>query len=154
MKIDCLYNTILLKARNFKLYKYCKIKDNLQNKIILLLIYFAFIFNKLKKGNFNLNQKIFDYFFLKIEMDLRELGFGDMYVNKKMKLIVNKFYSILINFDDYHHKKDEQKYQLIEKLIHFETNNLKNLFKLIKFFDDFVKKIDLIPLNDIYESKF
>ena len=47
-----------------------------------------------KKGK-KFDQKAYDDLFFNIENNLRELGFGDVSVNKKMKDYVNLFYSIL-----------------------------------------------------------
>lgn len=154
MKIVELYNIVLLKSRDITLYKSYDIKDNLQNKILLLLIYFSFIFNKLKENNLDKNQKIFDYIFLKIETDLREIGFGDMSINKKMKELINIFYSILLNFDNFSSKKKEEKHCLINKLISFNINEHDNLINIVDDFDNFSKKIDLISANDIYNANF
>ncbi len=57
----------------------------------------SFAFNLGILEDYN-KQTFFDYIFKRIETDLRELGFGDMSVNKKMKIIVTKFYSILDRF--------------------------------------------------------
>ena len=54
---------------------------------ILLLIH--------KKKGKKFDQKAYDNFFYSIENDLRELGFGDVYVNKKMKDLNKILYDIL-----------------------------------------------------------
>lgn len=154
MNIDKLYNNILSKSRNLEIYGKCNIKDTLQNKILLLLIHFSIILQKIKKENPKLNQKIFDYFFSKIELDLRELGFGDMSINKKMKIMVNKFYSILIDFDKYLNKSMKCKNNLINKSFDLYKNEDLDHLNLIKYFDKFAKMIDLISPADIYNANF
>lgn len=154
MKIENLYNNVLLKSRNFKFFFNYGIKDNLQNKIILFLIHLSFIFNKIKKGNNKKNQKIFDYVFKKIEIDLREIGFGDMSVNAKMKLIVNKFYSILLNFDGFIEKKNDDQIKIINDLFNIKKNYKEDCKDIVKYINDFAIKIDLISINDIYNGNF
>lgn len=154
MNKDNLYSTILIKSRDINLFKICNIKDNLNNKIILFLIFFSFIFNKLKNKNLKKNQKIFDFIFLKIETDLREIGFGDMSLNKKMKIIINKFYSILISFNDFLFKEKDKKIELLNNLLTFNNSNYNNVNNLIKKIDTFAKTVDLISTNDIYKANF
>ena len=60
-------------------------------------------------------KKFFDYIFNRIETDLRELGYGDMSVNKKMKVIVTKFYSILVDFKDYYKVSKDEKSSILRK---------------------------------------
>lgn len=153
MKLEKLYNIILLKSRNLDLYKYCNVKDTLQNKIFLFLIHFSFFFNKLKEANLKYNQKIFDYIFLKIEIDLREIGYGDMSVNKKMKKIINNFYFFLIKFDNFNLQKKKYKIKILRTLLTF-NHKVKNYNKLIRYFNKYAKKIDLISPNDIYNANF
>ena len=49
-----------------------------------------------KKKNQKFPQKVFDNIFLNIEYHIRELGHGDVTVNKKMKLLTRIFYDILL----------------------------------------------------------
>jgi len=51
------------------------------------------IFKERKK---DFPQDIFDNIFLNIEYHIRELGYGDVMVNKKMKELLRIFYDILI----------------------------------------------------------
>ena len=41
------------------------------------------------------SQDLFDFIIRQIELSIREIGYGDVSVNKKMKDYVNLFYSIL-----------------------------------------------------------
>jgi len=90
MNIENLYIKILSESRNPDIYKY-NLADNLNNKLLVFLIFFSKIFNNISK-NEKKYQNLFDYIFYRIEIDLREIGYGDMSVNKKMKIIVTKFY--------------------------------------------------------------
>ena len=62
----------------------------------ILLIHFAFLI-KCKKSKLNkkLLQNVHDDFFKSLEFDIRESGYGDVAVNKKMKDYLNTFYYIL-----------------------------------------------------------
>jgi len=88
-------------------------------------------------------QKFFDYIFNRIEIDLRELGYGDMSVNKKMKIIVTKFYSILVDFKNFPDQAMDYKCQILSKY-----------FSKIEQIEDFVEilnkyfAIDNVTYND------
>ena len=113
MNILNLYNKTLLEARNPVIFE-TYVDDNLNNKILIFLIFLSKIFNKIKKTDENY-QKFFDYIFNRIETDLRELGYGDMSVNKKMKVIVTKFYSILVDFKNYKLISKDEKSDILRK---------------------------------------
>ena len=126
MNIENLYNKTLMDSRNPEIFKN-HILDDLNNKLLIFLIFLSKIFNNISKNSENY-QKLFDYIFNRIEIDLRELGYGDMSVNKKMKIIVTKFYSILIDFKNYSEKNDTYKIEILSKY-----------FSKIEKQDDFIK---------------
>ena len=113
MNILNLYNKTLVEARNPLIFKNY-IDENLNNKILIFLIFLSKKFNKIKKTDENY-QKFFDYIFNRIETDLRELGYGDMSVNKKMKVIVTKFYSILLDFKNFTKISKDEKCNILGK---------------------------------------
>ena len=95
-----LYNNLVKLSRNIFFYKDIKLKDDFDTRIILIFLHFSIIlilFKKKKKNKFP--QKIFDNVFLNIEYHLRELGYGDVAVNKKMKVLNKKFYDILLKLN-------------------------------------------------------
>ena len=131
MDIENLYNKTLIDSRNPDIFKN-HILDDLNNKVLIFLIFLSKIFNNISKNDENY-QKLFDYIFNRIEIDLRELGYGDMSVNKKMKIIVTKFYSILIDFKNYS-----------------EQSNSDKIEKLSKYFSKIEKKDDFIKILNTY----
>ena len=50
------------------------------------------------KNNRTLSQEIYDNIFLNIENNLREIGHGDVTVNKKMKDFNQIFHDLLVKF--------------------------------------------------------
>ena len=141
MDIEKLYSRTLIDSRNPDIFKKY-ILDNLNNKLLIFLIFLSKIFNNMSENNKNY-QKFFDYIFNRIEIDLRELGYGDMSVNKKMKIIVTKFYSILIDFKNYSNLSAVQK-----------TDTLIKYFSKIEKKDDFIEflnkyfAVDNVEYND------
>ena len=77
-----IYNTLLSLSRNIFFYKKIELPDTFETRIYLMFIHFSILMLIFKKKGSKLDQKIYD-FFHSIENDLRELGFGDVTVNKK-----------------------------------------------------------------------
>ena len=103
---DILYNNILLLSRNKLFYTKFDLIDTFQNRINLIFIHISFIFIKIKQNNKDqiykiFYQKMFDLIFDKIEINMREIGFGDTTINKNMRYLVKIFYDILINCENY-----------------------------------------------------
>ena len=78
---DILYNNILLLSRNKLFYTKFDLNDTFQNRIHLIFIHISFIFIKIKQNKNKIYkifyQKMFDLIFNKIELNMREIGFGD-----------------------------------------------------------------------------
>ena len=115
-----LYNKLVELSRNIFFYKNLALKDNFETRIILIFLHFSIIlilFKKKKKNKFP--QKIFDNVFLNIEYHLRELGYGDVAVNNKMKILTKIFYDILLKIKSKNSNKFEVNKKLIKKhLLH------------------------------------
>ena len=118
------------------------------------------IVTKKKKSKFD--QKTYDYIFHNIENNLRELGFGDVSVNKKMKEFNKILYDILLKIED--DKIDgsnvfKLNYKLVAK--YFETIDIKdrsniNQFELYfsKFFDFCFELGPISMLKDLDKFKY
>ena len=89
-----------------------------------------------KKGS-KFDQKSYDNLFNNIEYNLRELGFGDVTVNKKMKEFNKILYDILLKIDLKKDRNNEFKMNsdLIKK--YFTVFNDIEEAKLVKF-DDYL----------------
>ena len=104
-----LYNKIVELSRNKLLYSKFKLNDSFQNRIYLIFIHLSFLLARFKKNEHKpflslFNQNIFDYTFYKIELNMREIGYGDIAVNKNMKMLVKDFYNILFFCEKYKDK--------------------------------------------------
>ena len=103
------------------------------------------------------NQEMFDLIFNKIELNMRELGYGDVTINKNMKFLVKTFYNILLNSEKYKEMSDDAKSRFLNKYLN--TNNSKNNTNYMAIIDYFNKYeafcFDLIPYNVLQgEIKF
>ncbi len=65
-----------------------------------MFIHFSLLMIITKKKGKKFDQKIYDLFFHNIEYNLRELGFGDVTVNKKMKDLNKLLYDILLKIEE------------------------------------------------------
>ena len=95
-----LYNKLVELSRNIFFYKKIHLKDDFETRINLLFIHLSIIliiFRARNKSEFP--QNIFDNIFLNIEYHIRELGYGDVVVNKKMKTLLQIFYDILLKIN-------------------------------------------------------
>ena len=111
---DILYNNILLLSRNKLFFTKFNLNDTFQNRIYLIFIHISFLFIKIKQINQkqiyqNFYQKMFDLIFNQIEENMREIGYGDVLINKNMKFLVKTFYNILLNCEKYREKNLKSK---------------------------------------------
>ena len=54
-----------------------------------------FLKNYKNKENKDILQKIYDFNFRQLELSIREIGYGDQSINKKMKVYLNLFHAIV-----------------------------------------------------------
>ena len=83
-------------------------------------------------------QKVFDLIFDKIEVNMREIGFGDTTINKNMRFLVKTFYNILFNCEKYNKMSSDDKNKFF--IEYFELNNIKKSIinkGIIEYFDKY-----------------
>ncbi len=111
-----------------------------------------------KKGK-KFDQNTYDNLFYNIENNLREIGLGDVSVNKKMKDLNKLLYDILLKLQI----EDDNKFKINEKIVlkYFpELSEQKNhkIIEFIKYFEhffDFCFDLSLHNvLNNIEDYKF
>ena len=86
--IENIYQNIVKISRSKYLYLEMMLEDSFETRfdLTVLLSFMIFYFYKKKNmKNSNVSQMLFDYMFNDLENNLREMGFGDIAVNKKMK---------------------------------------------------------------------
>jgi hypothetical protein len=86
-------------SRNIFFYKEIALKDNFETRINLIFVHFSILLIVFKKKEKKFPQEIFDNIFMNIEYHIRELGYGDVAVNKKMKTLTRIFYDILLKIN-------------------------------------------------------
>ena len=106
------YNNLINYTRNKDLYKSLYREDNFSDRLTIFLIHFAFFLKTYKnKDNKDILQKIYDFNFRQLELSIREIGYGDQSINKKMKIYLNLFHAIVseIHFWDNLDKSEKSK---------------------------------------------
>tara|TARA_B100000029_G_scaffold103766_1_gene94327 strand:- start:4450 stop:4971 length:522 start_codon:yes stop_codon:yes gene_type:complete len=140
---DKLYNKVLDLSRNKLFYTKLDLKDTFENRINLIFLHISFLFIKIKEGNEKslykkFYQNMFDVIFNKIELNMRELGYGDMAVNKSMKFLVKIFYSILLDCEIYKNKNENDKNLFLLKHLTLNSNKkVINNYDLVNYFDKY-----------------
>lgn len=154
-----LYNKIVFLSRNKFLYNIFYIDDTFQNRINLIFIHISFLFIKVKK-NRNIedykefSQKMFDFIFKKIEINMRELGYGDVSVNKNMKFLVKIFYNVLLECENYHKKDLNYKSIFLSKILTI-NNNIEQNSKyslIIRYFDKYQTFCVDLPIDNVLKG--
>jgi len=148
-KYNDLYNKIISLTREKFFYTEISLKDELITRIYLVLFHLGFILELLKKNNKNkkLAQNIYDSFFINIDLHLREIGHGDVSVNKKMKDLIKLFYEILLYCEQWDIKGSKDKMKFLKNL--FDNNNEMNFDKqkLLIYLDNYRYNLKDISLN-------
>ena len=140
---NILYNNILLLSRNKLFYTKFDLADTFQNRINLIFLHISFLFIKIKQNNGDKKynhfyQKMFDFIFKKIELNMREIGYGDMTVNKNMKFLVKIFYNILLNCENYNEKNlRSRNLFLLKYLVQNSNKKSGNYNSLADYFDKY-----------------
>ena len=138
-----LYNKILFLSRNKLFYTNLGLVDTFQNRINLIFLHMSFLLIKIKYKDKRLiykdfYQKLFDLVFMKIELNIREIGYGDISVNKNMKFLVKIFYNILLNCENYKSKNTKNKNLFLLKYL---TQNMDKKgtgnYELVEYFDKY-----------------
>ena len=139
-----IYNNLVGLTRNKELYKDFKDQDTFSDRMIFFLLHFAF-FLKIYKNDKNkqILQEIYDYVFRQMELSVREIGYGDQSINKKMKEYLNLFHGMIDKIHNWEHLNNESKK---EQLIIF-LDNAQNSDYLVIYFDKYVKLLANNTLN-------
>jgi len=94
-----LYNNLLILSRNIFFYKKINLTDSFETRIYLMFFHFSIMMIVFKRKGSKFDQESYDSLFHNIEYNLREMGFGDVSVNKKMKDLNKILYDILLKMD-------------------------------------------------------
>ncbi len=143
------YNNLINYSRNKDLYKSLNREDNFSDRLTFFLIHFAFFLKNFKtKENKDILQKIYDFNFRQLELSIREIGYGDQSINKKMKVYINLFHAIV---SDIHFWDKLNKIEKSQKLSTF-LEDFSEIDILVVYFDDFAQNLSKKNLNFFLKS--
>lgn len=129
-----IYNNLLNISRNKILYIKLEKIDTFSDRIKLFFFHFCF-FLKLYKDTLGKkkSQELFDFIFRQLDLSIREIGYGDVSVNKKMKEYANYFYAILSFIEKWDKLTDMDKIKNLENHLNIDKNH--EFYR--KYFDNF-----------------
>jgi len=143
------YNILINYTRNKDLYISLNRKDEFSDRLKLFLLHFAFFLKNYKKDeNRVILQEIYDFNFKQLELSIREIGYGDQSINKKMKVYINLFHSMV---SDIHFWDNLDKTQKTEKISIF-LDDFGEINKLVDYFEDFDEKLSKKNLNSFLKG--
>ena len=120
-----IYNNLIKLTRNKKLYLMLEKEDTFSDRLIFLFFHLAIFLKHFKSSVSSKElQDIFDFIIKQIELSIREIGYGDASINKKMKNYLNLFYSLL------------------EKIESLDLDNIEVLMNLLKKYLNTDKNLD------------
>ena len=86
IQVHNIYQNIVEISRSKFFYLNLRLKDNFETRFDLIIFHAFLIFyyyKNLRQGKSSISQELFDFMFIDFENNLREMGFGDIAVNKK-----------------------------------------------------------------------
>ncbi len=140
-----IYNNLIKLTRNKNLYNNNK-PDTFYDRMIIFYFHLAFLLKNYKKTETKNNlQNFFDFCIRQIELSIREIGYGDATINKKMKEYVNLLFSIIDKIDDWEIKDDTQKREIISIYI----EDMSNFNEFINYFEKYRKYLINNTFNNL-----
>ena len=130
------YNNLIKLTRNKNLYN-SKKQDTFYDRMIILFFHLGFLFKEYKNIEDKKNlQNFFDYSIRQIELSIREIGYGDATINKKMKEYVNLLFSVIDKINNWETINDFQKKKIIEIYVDdtINSDNYLNYFEKYRIF--------------------
>ena len=144
-----IYNYLINYTRNKNLYMSLSRDDTFSDRLTLFLLHFSFFLKIYKNSNNKiLLQEIYDFNFRQLELSIREIGYGDQTINKKMKDYIN-FFHLLIS--EIHFWDTLDKTQKIEKFSSF-LPDFGKVDNLVDYFDQFNADLKKKTLNSYLKS--
>jgi len=144
-----IYNNLINYTRNKDLYKNLDREDSFSDRLTLFLLHFSFFLKNYKnEENKKILQEIYDFNFRQLELSIREIGYGDQSINKKMKDYINLFHSMV---SEIHFWNKLSKSEKLNKISLF-LGEFKNNEELLTYFDNFNLNLSKKTLNSYLKS--
>ena len=156
--VKSIYNNIVQTSRSKFFYLNLDVDDTVEGRFDIIVFHAFLIFQyfvDIKNKRSNLAQELFDYMFLDFDSNLREMGFGDIAVNKRMKQFIKAFYGRINNYI-----KSSQEIQVNNDKSHMQLTIISNIYKnkkknkkIIKFWEEyFIKNKKMFSSRSLDEN--
>ena len=150
-----IYNNLIKLTRNKYIFENISNKETFSDRLTIFFFHFAFFLKIYKKQTSKKNlQNLYDFIFKQIELSIREIGYGDATVNKKMKLYVNLMYAIIYKVELWEKLNLSEKTKFFSEFI--EVNKESSFF--INYFNKYANYLTKKSLNyftkDVISLKF
>ena len=140
-----IYNNLIKLTRNKNLYVNLDKNETFSERLVFFFFHFALFLKEYKKSIPKENlQKLFDFIIKQIELSVREIGYGDVSVNKKMKDFINLFYSILENIEKSELNNNDNQIDLFKKYLNLN----KNFDFYVNYFNNYRLFLEKNTLNN------
>ena len=143
------YNNLIKLTTNKLLYKNLNKQDSFNDRLVIFLFHFAFFLKNFKnEKNQKILQDIYDFNFRQLELSIREIGYGDQSINKKMKDYINVFHAIISDIHFWNDLDILKKKEVISKFL----DNFSNIDELVVYFDKYLIDLSKKTLNSYLKS--
>ena len=143
------YNKLIKLTTNKTLYKSLGKQDSFNDRLLVFLFHFAFFLKVFKcEENEKKLQEIYDFNFRQLELSIREIGYGDQSINKKMKDYINVFHAIVSDIHFWDNLDDIKKKEIVSKFL----ENFKNIEELVDYFNIYHLNLSKNTLNSYLKS--
>ena len=144
-----IYNNLVNYTRNKDLYKNLNRNDNFSDRLTMFLLHFSFFLKNFKNDeNKIVLQEIYDFNFRQLELSIREIGYGDQSINKKMKDYINLFHAMVSEVHFWNELSKSEKLKKIEIFL----SEFENIEYLLDYFEQFNEKLKKKTLNSYLKS--
>ena len=134
-----IYNNLIKLTRNKNLYNNSK-QDTFYDRMIILFFHLGFLLKNYKNIEKKENlQNFFDYCVRQIELSIREIGYGDATINKKMKEYVNLLFSVIDKINNWERLNKDEKKKIFNLFIE-DSSNSENFVEYFDKYKDFLSK--------------
>ena len=150
-----IYNNLVKLTRNKLLYAKMSKNESFSDRLIIFFFHFGFFLKVYKKNVSNKElQDLYNYVFKQIELSIREIGYGDVSINKNMKEFVNLMYSIIDKVELWEKLNLNEKCKFISKFLHVDEKSTFFTDYFNKYVDYLTKKSFNYFTKDVIQHKF
>ena len=144
-----IYNNLINYTRNKDLYKSLNREDIFSDRLTLFLLHFAFFLKNFKnEENKIILQEIYDFNFRQLELSIREIGYGDQSINKKMKDYINLFHSMVSEIHFWENLSNNEKKEKFSIFL----SDFGQIDHLLDYFEQFNENLSKKTLNSYLKS--